>query len=830
MIIRNIKIHQFGKLMDLTLNFDKGIQLIEGRNESGKSTLQCFFLWMFYGGIQLRELGIHLRELAVPFEGEFAFGQMEVEMDGVPLVIERKTGKMRKEDLLRICNKDTSEQVFFEDPIGKSFFQLSAKEFVKTLFMGQEQVRFATEKNDSLSSKLTNLIETGEEEISYGKAVEELERRMKDLKAGKNKGLLSEIQNEIGSLYLELDKAKSSSVKENELRENLKTMEFEQNTLEEQLSLLSDLKSKSVLMGKKQEILQLKDHLDHLTNLKSEKEAGWITISEEEFIRIQQQIEEYGDIEAEYQEIKRCAAESKRAVCAEEETLKEFECFRNFQSDVLILLLQEEGEEKLLNDKMMRLKDSVSEVEKLGSRKKEIQTLLKRYEKHLKGLRKRKWEFVGGLVISTFLGGLLVFYPVSPLAMVQLLFMMLTFYFSPKIQHKVRLKHFSKSQILENRIQQICEELSLDSQVLLKSKKHLKTSGTQEGARKLKQRILEIRERRMKILMEYHVESLVDLAQKAELYTKMKTEYFANNSNLTLLYEKEAHLHSKLENKRLPIINVLVPLGFNENEEDPQSFVERYELNRVRMNHLKEQELQLQLAVKGLIGENTLEDALTEMAAIESLSLLEDYTDASMAMKEALIHQELDSVNSGIEQVQAELNSMKYRNPSLLEDLILSKQVIERDLIHRYTILVRTKDVIMDAKNRIREKYVETLSGEVTRIFQQVTGRSREIHVEDLNMMQYQEGQVFVDERLLSRGALTQLYFTLRLVMISKMFTSQTVPIFMDEVFSSFDDERTQNAIRMLESEFQEHQIFIFTSQSRERRFLAGDARNIVLE
>ena len=49
MIIEKIHIISFGKLADFTLDLSEGINIIEGGNESGKSTISAFIKFMFYG-------------------------------------------------------------------------------------------------------------------------------------------------------------------------------------------------------------------------------------------------------------------------------------------------------------------------------------------------------------------------------------------------------------------------------------------------------------------------------------------------------------------------------------------------------------------------------------------------------------------------------------------------------------------------------------------------------------------------------------------------------------------------------------------------------------
>ena len=49
MIIEKIVIKSFGLITDLTLEFSEKVNVIEGQNESGKSTIAAFIKYMLYG-------------------------------------------------------------------------------------------------------------------------------------------------------------------------------------------------------------------------------------------------------------------------------------------------------------------------------------------------------------------------------------------------------------------------------------------------------------------------------------------------------------------------------------------------------------------------------------------------------------------------------------------------------------------------------------------------------------------------------------------------------------------------------------------------------------
>ena len=49
MKIKNLKINGFGKLKNIDINLENGINVIYGENEAGKSTLLKYITSMFYG-------------------------------------------------------------------------------------------------------------------------------------------------------------------------------------------------------------------------------------------------------------------------------------------------------------------------------------------------------------------------------------------------------------------------------------------------------------------------------------------------------------------------------------------------------------------------------------------------------------------------------------------------------------------------------------------------------------------------------------------------------------------------------------------------------------
>ena len=58
MIIEKIDIRSFGLIKDMTLEFSPTVNVIEGQNEAGKTTIAAFIKYMFFGfeGVETDEV------------------------------------------------------------------------------------------------------------------------------------------------------------------------------------------------------------------------------------------------------------------------------------------------------------------------------------------------------------------------------------------------------------------------------------------------------------------------------------------------------------------------------------------------------------------------------------------------------------------------------------------------------------------------------------------------------------------------------------------------------------------------------------------------------
>ena len=173
MKISNIQINGFGNIKDKTIAFEDGINLIYGDNEAGKSTIASFIKAMFYGINKNKSGGTFSDvERFKPWSGEEFSGKIEYEIDDKNYIATREFYKnsckvydASGNDITASFNvsKNRGAEIGFEQ------FGIDEDTFESTVFISQKNVLVDTEGQKNVTQKITNMIQSGNESISYDK-------------------------------------------------------------------------------------------------------------------------------------------------------------------------------------------------------------------------------------------------------------------------------------------------------------------------------------------------------------------------------------------------------------------------------------------------------------------------------------------------------------------------------------------------------------------------------------------------------------------------------------------------------------------------------------
>ncbi len=185
MKIKKIKINSYGKLKDKEIDLEEGINLIYGKNESGKSTLLRFIVNSFYG-ISKNKRGRECSDFEkyTPWIGEEFSGKIEYELNNKSTYEVFRDFKKKNPKIFNENGEDISKEFNIDKAKGNDFFYEQTKVdeelFLSTVLVGQQEVRLGKQEQGILLQKIANLVGTGDDNVSYKRAIDRINRRQLD--------------------------------------------------------------------------------------------------------------------------------------------------------------------------------------------------------------------------------------------------------------------------------------------------------------------------------------------------------------------------------------------------------------------------------------------------------------------------------------------------------------------------------------------------------------------------------------------------------------------------------------------------------------------------
>lgn len=182
MIIEKIVIKSFGRINDMTLEFSDGVNVIEGENESGKSTIAAFIRYMLYGFTDDEADETSERKKRISWETGMAHGSMYVRVGGKRYVINRSTvptdnsERPTYREEASIVDVETGAPAFGKLAAGEVFFGVDSELFDNTAFIGQ--IGGSDIDEGSVKSAIENIIFSGSEKINKQRAASRITDKM----------------------------------------------------------------------------------------------------------------------------------------------------------------------------------------------------------------------------------------------------------------------------------------------------------------------------------------------------------------------------------------------------------------------------------------------------------------------------------------------------------------------------------------------------------------------------------------------------------------------------------------------------------------------------
>lgn len=213
MVIDKITINHFGGVKGFECTFSDGINLIEGRNEAGKTTISTFIKFMFYGlSGKTKSGGLSERRKYQSWETDSAEGSLEFTHKGTRYRIERSlipSARAQGKETVRIIDLATNTECLHGVNPGKHFFGVTEEVFLQTAFVGQADGSVID--GGSVAAAIENMLFAGDEMISTKSAQKKLEEgRTMLLYKNKKGGRIYELKNETEKISRRLEVARAN--------------------------------------------------------------------------------------------------------------------------------------------------------------------------------------------------------------------------------------------------------------------------------------------------------------------------------------------------------------------------------------------------------------------------------------------------------------------------------------------------------------------------------------------------------------------------------------------------------------------------------------------
>ena len=276
-----LKINGFGKIKNKEINLEKNINLIYGKNESGKSTLLKFIDGMLYG-ISKNKNGKDISDYDKykPWNTEEFSGKINYTLDNgnkyeVFREFSKKNPKIYNSNL-----EEISKQYNIDKNKGNQFFydqtKIDETLFLSTNIVEQNESVLDSNSQNLLTQKIANILSSGEDNVSYKKVMEKLSKKLiEEVGTERTVGRpINEVTEKIKEIKFKKEELNNCSSINEEIKENKKYILEEIKNIENEINLNKDIKISRENEEKEKEKIKIKekinlDYEEKINNLKN---------------------------------------------------------------------------------------------------------------------------------------------------------------------------------------------------------------------------------------------------------------------------------------------------------------------------------------------------------------------------------------------------------------------------------------------------------------------------------------------------------------------------------------------------------------------------------
>ena len=235
MKINKIKINSYGKLKNKEINLENNLNIIYGKNESGKSTILNFIFNILYG-TQKNKNGKEISdyEKYKPWDSDEFSGKITYELNNKNKYEIYREFNKKNPNIFNEQGEEISNKFNINKKNGNEFFveqtNIDSKMFLVTSISLQQEVKFGKDIKSMLLQKISNLLGTGQDNISYKEAMERLNKiQLEKIGTERTKGRpinvlkekYEENQEKINQLKIEQNLKEENQEKINQLKKEI---------------------------------------------------------------------------------------------------------------------------------------------------------------------------------------------------------------------------------------------------------------------------------------------------------------------------------------------------------------------------------------------------------------------------------------------------------------------------------------------------------------------------------------------------------------------------------------------------------------------------------
>ena len=795
MYISKIEIDHFGKWEHETFTFHPNLQVVQGLNESGKTTIRRFIEQMLFDFKQKKN-GVYPYQ---PFHTNTRGGRMWIEDEGLgSLIIERTAVGSQKKLVLKSAETGQAlpesmlERILHELTLGEyhSLFGFNEEELQQNVFSNEEEMhRFlyslsvmghkgAYEESQSLLNDANKLYRPQAKKLELNERIDRLEDLTNRLSQTKS-------ENSLYEGYLRT--IKELQQEEEDLTTNLSKIQNRIDALEEKHSYFDALEEYRAIEGQ-QELAKEYDHSKAVEAnhcLRSfEKE---IEQTKEALKRTKAQVQalvevtEDTKLEALYTKAQSVAAIEERA----------FELERELKTHPGNIGVQRENVQPFAEAELAKFDAMQRETQPTTSMRTEI----------LIGLIGIIVMIVVGFLTNQVLVSVII---ASGLGIAGGLFLQKN---GQVISPKGKKENERVQQILLDKgIEVTLEEAK---RFISRNEGRSVNDFLQKKAQRiqLEERLLAFKEETQHFWKNEQITAPATINQQLGIIRETWMTSQKRVAKMEQLEEsiqkREQHL-AQLEQDALEVreelLESLHPLGI--------TTIEAFRSHLPTLDHRvalsqKRAYIEKQVAIfsseeKECLQRETLEEELQD----------EVFTKAQLESRRKEVRDQLVSLKT-----KAELLEEDKQVEALQMEAGFERFEAQEAMKDWATQVYAAKWILKQLDEKVPTK-VPLIVEEASRIFSRLTrGQYTKIHLSDTQAKVQQENGQWMEAFYLSKGALDQLYIAIRFAFIFQLAKKMKIPVLIDDGFVNFDRERLSIMIELIEELSRVTQVFYFTTE-----------------